>query len=584
MDQSQYAIGIDLGTSTSEIAVYRDGKVELIASYDTDTKQVIVPSVVAMSFNNEILVGERATSYLAKKDRSVMEVKRKMGSNEVIKLLDKEYKPQEISAFILLKLKDYAEKYLQAEVKDVVVSVPAAFTDSARKATMDAVTIAGLNVVYIVNEPTAAALAYGVDKLDQEEELLVFDFGGGTLDISILSMVHGILDVQYSEGDPNLGGKDMNEALSEYILDKYLKQEGFQLSELSISDDNRQSLIIEAEKTKKALSKQDQLEITIDNFCRKGNDIHDLKVAISRNEFEQVIKPLLDRAKHLLDSSIKNSKVDPTRIKEVLLVGGTTYIPAVQNLITDYFQRSFNFSNVNPDEAVAKGAAIKAADKMGLLGDEGLLPLDVCSRTLGVSVLIPINSYDFHHVDSLILKNTKIPKSVTKEYSLVFPNQERAEIRIFQGDGHTEEQCEFVCSGWINDIPHSKTGEPHKVIVEFSYDIDTIARVKASIPATNQSLSFSEDQSDRRLSKEEVQAAQERIEGEWKQNEKEDEYQPIIHSAEELLSRVIDTEDQEQLKAAIDELKNALSDNNKELINQKVDKLSDKILELQSKY
>lgn len=586
MSKQKYAIGIDLGTSTSEIAIFKNGTTELIPAYDSDKKLIIIPSIVAISLNGEILVGERATSYLKSTERCISEVKRKMGTEEKIKLLNKTYSPQEISAFILKKLKEYGERFIGEKIKDIVLSVPANFSDSARKATQDAAKIAGLNLLYIINEPTAAALAYGIDKLEIDEKLLVFDFGGGTLDITILHMVQGIIDVKYSAGNPKLGGKDIDELFRTFILNQFLNKKNIDKNKIDLDQDGLQRLKIEAEKSKKILSFENHIDIFIPNLFKFNNELIDLEVSIKRKDFEKVIKPVLDEAYNLLEDSMKQSGTTASQIKQVLLVGGSTYIPAVKNLISSYFNKKLNFASLNPDEAVARGAAIKAADKKGLFDNEtGLLPLDVCARTLGVSILSIINNQAFTVIDPLILKNTKIPYSTTRDFSLVHPEQKLVEIKIYQGDGVTEEECEFVCAGKIDNIPKSKNDDPHKLIIEFSYNINTIAEIKATIPATNQSLIFSEDKSENRLTDEEIIVAKERVADEWKNNTNSDKYSPMINSAEKLLNKIPENSDNyKKLNNAVVHLKKSIVSNNDKLIIKYENQLVDLVIDFQTMY
>ena len=381
MMTKDFAIGIDLGTSTSEICVYRKGESQPIP--DPSSKVPIIPSIVAMSSKEELLVGDLAHSRVDLPGEGIREVKRKMGSGEKIILQSQEYRPEQISALILRKLKENAEEALGATIKEVAISVPANFPDAARQATLSAGELAGLKVLRLINEPTAAALAFGISNIDIEEQLVVFDFGGGTLDITVLEMVAGVLDVKSSFGDSQLGGKDFDEKMIALILGKFQAE----YPDAQISEKSLYALKSVAESAKKALSTQHSHKVFVSNFTLVSNELIDLDVEVTRQEFEQAIAPLLERGRDCVRQALNAKKIRPSTIDRVLLVGGTTYIPAVRRLVAEIFGRE-PLADVNPDLAVGIGASISAALSQDLISDESSIILtDVAPFGLGIDVI-----------------------------------------------------------------------------------------------------------------------------------------------------------------------------------------------------
>lgn len=300
-----YAIGIDLGTSTSEICVYRHS--ESFAIPDPKTKLAIIPSIVAINKKGELLVGEDARSWVDVSGRGIREVKRKMGTGESVRLLDKEYRPEEISALILRKLKENAEEALGTMIREVVLSVPANFPDAARQATLNAGELAGLKITRLINEPTAAALAFGIQNINVEEQLVVFDFGGGTLDITVLEMIAGVLDVKCSFGNPQLGGKDFDETMMALLKQKfYAENPGAEISDKAYG-----ALKEAAEKTKKILSDSLSHCVRIPYFAVCNGESVDLEVKVTRHEFEMAIAPLLDQARQCVRQALNAKKLRP---------------------------------------------------------------------------------------------------------------------------------------------------------------------------------------------------------------------------------------------------------------------------------
>jgi len=494
--KNQFAIGIDLGTSTSEICIFEDGQVLNIP--DPATKTPIVPSIVAITRQGQLLVGSIAESRVDLPGAGVREVKRKMGSSEKVELLGKEYRPEEISAQILLKLKKNAEERLGKPIQEVVLSVPANFDNAARQATLDAASLAGLKIIRLINEPTAAALAFGSKNIETKGQLVVFDFGGGTLDITVLEMIPpGFLDVRCSFGDRYLGGKDFDEALIKLILRKFQSEHlGIQVSEAS-----QKALKSTAEETKKALSENLSHTVYISNFGVKDGEVIDLEVDVTREEFEQEIQPLLQRSHDCLKHALNAKQIVSTSIDQVLLVGGTTYIPAVRQLVANFFGKEPKTGDISPDLAVSNGAAIAAAIHHNLIEqDKGIMMTDVSPFGLGIQVLgdqVDEHGNRILEYLPLIQPNTRVPFKTEKPLSLVDTEQEALKIHLYQD--HTgkaqlpQEAVDTGIVGWIRDIPKSTNGTPFRVIVEFSYDKNSLAKLKATIPEINRDVEINYD-------------------------------------------------------------------------------------------
>jgi molecular chaperone DnaK len=356
-----FAVGIDLGLYTSKILISRDGYI-CIPVPDPITKSPIIPSVVAMSSRGELLVGEVALNLIDIPGCGIREVKRKMGTAEKIRLqnqqFSQEFTPEEISSKILLKLKKNVERAFSIEIKDVVISVPANFSNAAREATGNSARLAGLNITRLINEPTAIVLAFGIANLDAREKIIVFDFGGGTLNISIFEMMNGVLDCQNSYGDPQLGGKDFDEKMINLILNKFK----FNYPLATIHE--KALLVIKslAESVKKILSENDVHEINMLNFATQGNELIDLRIEVTRQEFEQEIAPLLERVRECMRMALNTKSVKPSEIDRVLLSGGTTCIPAVRQLVAEMCCRKPEIAINN--NSVGIGACIAAMNYM----------------------------------------------------------------------------------------------------------------------------------------------------------------------------------------------------------------------------
>ena len=455
----KHPVGIDFGTSTSEICVFRPGSSFVVPDPASVSHSPVVPSVVALDDDGELVVGEEALLYLESPGRAVREVKRLMGSGAMVRLGENEYRPEEIAAVILKKLRGQAENLLGEEVRDVVLSVPANFPDAARRATFDAGQLAGLNIVRLINEPTAAALAFGIEHVDADEQVVVFDFGGGTLDITVLEMVFGVLDVKSSFGDPQLGGRDFDEALENLLLDKFREQN----PDVELPEDARLRLRNVAQGVKVSLSSSDAHRLVIPGFLRRpseatastndnADDVDtvlgdiDLDFTITRDAFEAACQPLLDRARACIEKALAAKQVRPEAIDRVVLVGGTTYIPCVRRLVEELFGQTPG-ANVSPDLAVVIGTSIQAALISGQLDPErGLILTDVAPFGMGIQVVSEVGGILTPVYEPLIVPNTTVPFSTRREYSLLTHEQEAVIVHLFQDHDGTSNLGSFVAA------------------------------------------------------------------------------------------------------------------------------------------
>jgi len=410
-------------------------------------------------------------------------------------------------------LVEYAEKSLKEKITDVVITVPANWDDAQKTATKVAGDIAGLNVIRLINEPTAAALAFGLKNIQAEEQLLVFDFGGGTLDITILEMMGGVMDVIVSGGDDKLGGKEFDEVVKNIIIKKFKgKHPGFPITETSES-----ILKGTAEKTKKTLSSETLAKVYLPKFSVLKGETIDFECVVSREEFEHELAPFLDRARTCLKKTISRSKVRPSSIKKIILVGGTTYVPCVKNLVREFFGKEPKFE-INPDIAVSFGASIQCALVKNLISEEdGIILLDNASFGIGTDVLEEEFNTGLKKIEysELMPLNQKFPFTATKYYKLVSTTQKDLRCNFYQdkiGDiTNLADAIHIGMEGRIENIPSSLNGQPHEVAIDLSYDVSGVIEIVVRIPATGQSLRIVFDQSVLRMNDEEIEASKNRI-------------------------------------------------------------------------
>lgn len=461
-------IGIDLGTTNSVVAVMEGGKPTVIANAEGSRT---TPSIVGFSKTGEKLVGQLAKRQaILNPDKTITSIKREMGTDHKTNISGKDYSPQEISAMILRKLADDASAYLGEKVTSAVITVPAYFNDSQRQSTKDAGKIAGLDVLRIVNEPTAAALAYGLEKV-KPEKVLVFDLGGGTFDVSILEIGDGVHEVLSTSGDTRLGGDDFDEKVMNWLSDEFKKQEGIDLRN---DKQAMQRLKEAAEKAKCELSSVIETTINLPFITADANGPKHLDISLTRAKFEELTQDLLDRCKKPVEQAIKDASLSKNEIDEVVLVGGSTRIPAVQALVKEYTGKEPNQS-VNPDEVVAVGAAIQAGVLAGEVKD--IVLLDVTPLTLGIETLGGV-------LTALVPRNTTIPVSKSQVFSTAENNQTAVDVHVLQGERPMAKDNKSLGMFRLDGIPPAMRGLPQ---IEVSFDIDAngIVNVSAKDKATN---------------------------------------------------------------------------------------------------
>jgi len=479
-------IGIDLGTSNSAASYLEAGKPKIIPSAEGTTAVggKAFPSYVAFSKEGELLVGEPARRQaVANPERTIFGVKRKMGQGYKYKIGDKEYTPQQISAFILQKIKKDAEHYFGEKIEKAVITVPAYFSDAQRQATKDAASIAGLEVVRLINEPTAASIAYGLDKIkEKDQEVLVFDFGAGTLDVTIMSLAQVETDdnkkeaqfeVLSTSGDTELGGSDMDEVLIDYIADDFKKKEGIDLRKDKMA---MQRLREGAEKAKIELSSVMETEINLPFITADSEGPKHLSLKITRAKLEELVKPIVDRCEKSIDQAMEDAKRKSSEIEKVILVGGPTRMPIVQKFIEDKLGKKIE-RGVDPMECVAMGAAVQASILSGESEVTDVLLLDVTPLTLGIETLGSI-------MTPLIKRNTTIPTSKSEVFSTAADNQSSVEIHVLQGERQMANDNRTLGRFILDGVPPAPRGIP-QIEVTFDIDANGILTVTAKDKGTN---------------------------------------------------------------------------------------------------
>lgn len=508
-DRFRPVVGIDLGTTNSSLAAIIEGEATVITLLKESSP--LLPSVVYIDQRGEVIVGNDAKSALvALPERTVAEVKRKMGEEVMIELADQKLLPEEISALILKELKKYVDQIYGDEVeKEAVITVPAYFTDQQRQATKKAGELAGFVVERIINEPTAAAMAYGLDKLDNDHQFLVYDLGGGTFDVSILELMGGILEVKASAGNQELGGSDFDRLLLDYFAEKIIEESGLDPRE-DLSACAR--LKEEAEKAKIKLSDQKQVQVSIPALMVKNNQPVAFEMEISRKEFIDLIDNLLMETLNSVKNVLEDAELLPDEIEQVILVGGSTRIPRVRELLRDFFDQEPH-SEIDPDQAVAKGAAVQAGIKAGLFSDSGMIVTDVAPYSLGIEVLKDQGVLGFKPggFESIIERNTTIPTSKTKVFTTTFDNQEQVKIKIYQGEGDWVEENHYLGEFILAGIPAKRAGE-EKITVSLNYNINGILDVTARSLSTDKEMQLTVQDAVDRKSEESYQESLERLE------------------------------------------------------------------------
>ena len=470
-------IGIDLGTSNSAAAYLEAGKSKMIPSSE-GTSLVggkAFPSYVAFTKEGELLVGEPARRQaVSNPEGTVYAAKRKMGTDFKYSVYGKEYTPQQIGAFILQKIKKDSETYLGERIEKAVITVPAYFNDAQRQATKDAGAIAGLEVVRIINEPTAAALAYGLDKAqNKDQQVLVFDLGGGTLDVTIMNFGQGVFEVITTSGDTQLGGTDMDKILIDYIESEFKKKEGLDLAKDQMAT---QRIREAAEKAKIELSSTMETEINLPFITADKSGPKHLVMRITRAKLEELVSPIIERCRKPVEAALSDAKLTPQQIEKIILVGGPTRMPSIQKFLESYFGPKIE-RGVDPMECVAQGAAIQGAVLAGDTETKGILLLDVTPLTLGIETMGGVST-------PLITSNTTIPTSKSQIFSTAADSQPSVEIHVLQGERAMAGDNRTLGRFMLDGIPAAPRGVP-QIEVSFDLDANGILTVKAKDKATN---------------------------------------------------------------------------------------------------
>jgi molecular chaperone DnaK len=550
-------IGIDLGTSNSAAAVMEGGKPTIIPSAEgTTLGGKAFPSYVAFTKGTEsqLLVGEPARRQaVSNPEGTLTTFKRKMGTDFKYKVFGKEYTPQQLSAFILQKIKRDAEAYLSDKVEKAVITVPAYFDDNQRQATKDAGTIAGLEVVRIINEPTAACLAYGVDKQGKDEKIMIFDLGGGTLDVTIMDFGSGVFQVVSTSGDTQLGGSDMDQILIDYIAEEFKKESGLDVRKDAMAV---QRLKEGAEKAKIELSTTLETDINLPFITADQSGPKHLTLKLTRSKLEQLVKPIVDRCRGPIQQAINDSKLSTDKITKIILVGGPTRMPVIQKFVEDAVGRKVE-RGIDPMECVAMGAAVQAAVLTGEVKD--VLLLDVTPLSLGIETLGGVST-------KLIDRNTTIPVRKSQIFSTAADNQPAVTIHILQGERPLAKDNISLGNFDLTGIPPAPRGVPQ---IEVSFDIDAngILNVNAKDLATSKSQKITVTASTK-MSKDEVEKAvkeAERFADEDKKTKEKievrNEADSVVYSVENMLKEAGDKiakEEKETIEKAAAEVKEAL--------------------------
>ncbi|MBR3897754.1 MAG: molecular chaperone DnaK [Bacilli bacterium] len=573
-------IGIDLGTTNSCVSIYEGGEAKVIANAEGNRT---TPSVVAFkkdkkSKKAEIIVGQAAKNQMVTNPDTISSIKRLMGSNKTVKANGREYKPEEISAMILGDLKKTAEAYLGEDVKSAVITVPAYFNDAQRQATKNAGKIAGLKVERIINEPTAAALAYGLDKQDKPEKILVYDLGGGTFDVSILDIGDGVFEVLSTSGNNKLGGDDFDQKIIDYLVEEFKKENDIDLTEDKMA---MQRLKDAAEKAKKDLSGVSSTNISLP-FIAQGEDgpVH-LEMSLSRAKFEDLTEDLMNSTLKPVRKALKDAKLSKDDIDKILLVGGSTRMPKVAELIEKELGMKPS-KGVNPDEVVAMGAAIQGGVLTGEVND--IVLLDVTPLSLGIETLGGVCTV-------LIPRNTTIPTSKSQVFSTAADNQPAVDIHILQGERPMAADNKTLGNFQLTNIPPAPRGVPQ---IEVSFDIDAngIVNVKAKDLGTNKEQSITITSSTN-LSDDEIDKMVKEAESNKADDEKRKEEADARNEAEQTifmteksikdLGDKVDEKDKKKAEKEIEELKKALKGDDIDDIKEKKDKLNETAMALGAK-
>ena len=569
-------IGIDLGTTNSCVSVMEGGEPVVIPNAEGNRT---TPSVVAFSKNGERLVGQIAKRQaVTNPDNTVISIKRKMGTSDKVKIEGDDFSPQEISAMILQKLKADAENYLGTTVTQAVITVPAYFSDSQRQATKDAGKIAGLEVLRIINEPTAAALAYGMDKEEQDQKIMIYDLGGGTFDVSILDIGDGVFEVLATNGDTHLGGDDFDNAIIDYLVDEFKKAQGIDLKQDKMA---MQRLKEAAEKAKIELSGIQQTQINLPFITADSSGPKHLDVSLSRSKFEELIHDLVERTAGPVRQALQDAGITTDKLHKVLLVGGSTRVPAVQEMVKKITGKEAD-KGINPDECVAIGAAIQGGVLSGDVKD--LVLLDVTPLSLGIETYGGVFT-------KLIERNTTIPTKKSQVFSTAGDGQTSVEVHVLQGEREMAQFNKTLGRFQLTGIPPAPRGVP-QIEVTFDIDANGIVHVSAKDQASGNeqkvsitaSTNLSEDDINQAIKDAEAHAAEDKKRKE--EIEVKNNAESLVYNSQKTLDDLgdkISGEEKAKVETEIEAVKKALETNNTDTIKDATDKLTKVFYELSEK-
>ena len=567
-------IGIDLGTTNSCVSVLEGGTAIVIPNPEGNRT---TPSVVAFK-KGERIVGDAAKRQAITNPNTKSSVKRLMGTSEKTKLEDKEYTPEEISAMILSYMKDYAEKYLGEKVTKAVITVPAYFNDAERQATKNAGKIAGLEVERIINEPTAAALAYGLDKQDKTQTILVYDLGGGTFDVSILELGDGVFEVKSTAGNNKLGGDDFDNRLMDYLIQEFKKENGVDLLKDKMAMQRLKEI---AEKAKKDLSSMTTTQVSAPFISQSEDGPLHLDMSLTRAKFEDLIRDLVESTLKPVRDALRDAKLSKDDIDKVIFVGGSTRIPMVYDLVKDELGKEPS-REVNPDEVVAMGAAIQGGVLTGEVND--IVLLDVTPLSLGIETLGGVMTV-------LIPRNTTIPTSKSQVFSTAADNQPAVDIHVLQGERSMAQDNKTLGNFQLTGIPAAPRGVP-QIEVKFDIDANGIVNVSAKDLGTNKSQSITITSSTN-LSDDEIEKMRREAEEHAEEDKRRKEEADLLNEAEQLVFQTeksikdlgdkITEDEKTETESLIKDLREALDKKDIEDIKTKKDKLQEKAMALATK-